>query len=169
MVKEEPKKKKKKQLGTELRDKPRFKKIPKYFLSKNERILKIEQESILGCRMICNSDCRPYDAYAISSNNTFEFCRFEMQFRCTVLCLNRPELHVYRTQYKYQETNDHFQEVFIGKLVPEMTVINRKIRVYETSGSEDGTELNLKYEVTESIGECLKDLICLRLPFGPCK
>jgi len=138
-------------------------------MNKNERILKLEQDSILGCRTICSADCRPYDAYAISSNNTFEFARFERQFRCTILCANRPELHVYRTQYKYQELNDHFTEVFIGKVIADFSLFGRTMKVFETAGSEDGTELNWKYEIVQSFGVCLKDLLCLPLPFGPCK
>ena len=133
--------------------------------------MKMEQDSILGCRLLCNSDCRPYDAYAISSNNTFEFARFERQYRCTILCANRPELHVYRTQYKYQELNDHFTEVFIGKIVADLTLpfAGRSMRVYETTGSQDGSEMNWKYEIRQSFLECFKDFFFVPLPVGPCE
>lgn len=77
---------------------------------KNKRLLKIEQESIVGLRCLCPPGWRPYEAYAISSNHTFEVARLERRFRCSLCIFNRPELQVFSTQYKYQDINDHFKE-----------------------------------------------------------
>ena len=88
---------------------------------------------------MCPADCRPFDGYALSSNGTFEFCRFELEWSCSVLCFNRPELYIYKTQYKYQDINDHFIETLIGKVVPRMTVNKRKIDIYYAGGNKLGS------------------------------
>ena len=43
------------------------------------------------------------------------------------------------------------------------------MRVYETTGSSDGSELNWKYEIRQSFFECLKDFFFVPLPVGPCE
>ena len=81
-------------------------------VSRSPKLLQIEQESVVAPRFYCPAEMRPYDAYMLSSNGTFELARLERPFTyCT------PEVSVFKTQYKYQEINDHFQEVFIGKVV----------------------------------------------------
>ena len=110
-------------------------KVPKEFVSADKRILKIEQDSVLALRFFCPSSLRPFEAYAISSNGTFEFARFEKVFRCSIWGVNSPEINVYKTQYKYQDINDHFNEVLIGKVVQNITVLRRSIEVFEATGA----------------------------------
>ena len=110
-------------------------KVPKEFVSADKRILKIEQDSVVALRFFCPSSMRPFDAYAISSNGTFEFARFEKVYQCSPCGVNS-EINVYKTQFKYQDINDHFNEVLIGKVVQNLTLLRRSIVVSEATGSD---------------------------------
>lgn len=76
-------------------------KVKNHLFKKHPRLMKIEQESIVGLRCLCPPGWRPFEAYAISSNHTFELARLERRYRCSICWFNRPELQVYSTQYKY--------------------------------------------------------------------
>jgi hypothetical protein len=65
--------------------------------------MKIVEDSILCPRIYCPSSCRPFNAYAVSSNGIFETARFERNFKCVILCVNRPEILVYKTEYMYNK------------------------------------------------------------------
>lgn len=107
-----------KEIDERLKELLKFKtKIKKSSQERNPRILKIEQESILLQKLMCPTSCRPYEAYAVSSNGTFEFARLERDFQCTFLAWQRPSINVYKSEYKYQEINDHFTEELLGKIV----------------------------------------------------
>ena len=54
--------------------------ITKDLINRNEKILTLEQESVIAPRFFCPSDKRPYDAYAISSGGVFELARMEKIF-----------------------------------------------------------------------------------------
>jgi len=127
---------------------------------RNPRILKIEQESVLGVRCLCPPNMRPFEAYAVSSNGTFEFARLQRNFTCPILCFNRPELSVFKTEYKYQEINDHFTETYIGKVVQPMTLFKKQIQVFENTGKD----FSCKYIIKGSVGSLIKNCLCPRLP-----
>ena len=63
----------KKEMGNMLKS---HAKIKRKLYQKPKRILTIEQETVLGIRMMCPASWRPYEAYALSSNGVFEFARF---------------------------------------------------------------------------------------------
>ena len=92
-------------------------KVKSDLYQKNKRILKIEQETVIGVKLCCPASWRPFEAYAVSSNGVFELARLDRDFKCSLFGLNRPELKVYSTQYKYQEINDHFSEQYTGKII----------------------------------------------------
>ena len=139
-------------------------KVPKEFVSADKRILKIEQDSVVALRFFCPSSMRPFDAYAISSNGTFEFARFEKVYQCSPCGVNS-EINVYKTQFKYQDINDHFNEVLIGKVVQNLTLLRRSIVVSEATGSD----ISEKYRLQGSIGGHLSECLFPKLPFGSCK
>jgi hypothetical protein len=118
-------------------------KVNKKMFARSPRILKIEQESVLGVRTLCPASMRPFDAYAVSSNGTFELARLERPFKCPILWWNRPELMVYKTQFKYQEINDHFKETFIGKIVMKLTLFKRELVVMENTGNSFKTKYSI--------------------------
>lgn len=140
-------------------------KVPKEFVSADKRILKIEQDSVVALRFFCPSSLRPFDAYALASNGTFEFARFEKVYQCSVCGVNKPEINVYKTQFKYQDINDHFNEVLIGKVVQNLTLLRRSIDVFEATGSDIGE----KYRLQGAIGGHVSECIFPKLPCGPGK
>ena len=56
-------------------------KIKKKYINLNPRILKVEQESMLCPRICCASYYRPYEAYAVSSNGSYEYGVMRKQFK----------------------------------------------------------------------------------------
>lgn len=77
--------------------------VPKDLVNRNEKVLTIEHDSVVAPRFFCPADKRPFDAYMLSSGGVFEMARLEKSWD-----LYKQELTVYKTQYKYQEINDHF-------------------------------------------------------------
>lgn len=127
--------------------------IPKQYFQKKVKILNMDQQSVVAPRFYCSSEMRPYEGYMTSSNGTFEFARIERPF---TYCL--PEINVYKTQFKYQEINDHFQEVFIGKVVQKITIIGRTFDVYYATGRD----LELKYKIKGKFTDRIKEISCPR-------
>lgn len=72
-------------------------KIKSNLFKKHPRIMKIEQETVIGVRCLCPGSWRPFEAYAISSNHTFELARLERNFKCHFFNFNRPEMNIYST------------------------------------------------------------------------
>jgi hypothetical protein len=68
--------------------------------------MKIDEDSILCPRIFCPSSCRPYSAYAVSSNGVFEMAKLQRDFKVVFMCLNRPEILVYKTEYLYTREDD---------------------------------------------------------------
>jgi hypothetical protein len=54
--------------------------LPKDLVNRNDKILTLDQESVVAPRLFCPSVIRPYDAYALSSGGVFELARFEKSF-----------------------------------------------------------------------------------------
>jgi len=121
----------------------RKKKIKSALYQRNPRILDIEQESVLLQKLVCPSSCRPFEAYALSNNGTFEFARLEREYKCTCMWYDRPQINVYKSEYKYQPINDHFTEIFIGKIEQRMTIWGICLDVYEASNNE----MRLRYKI----------------------
>lgn len=72
-------------------------KIPVSILEKNPRVLTIEQDSKVASRVFCPSSCRPFEAYALSSNGVFELARIERNL--SSIC--NEMVNVYRTGFRY--------------------------------------------------------------------
>lgn len=68
-------------------------------------------------KIFCPASCRPYNAYAVSSNGIFEFGRLNRDFKLTFLCCERPEILVYRTEFLYKDDDQNLFETYIGKVV----------------------------------------------------
>ena len=68
--------------------------------------MKLDEDSILCPMVFCPASCRPFSAYAVSSNGIFEFGRMDRRFRFTLLCCGRPEILVYRTEFIYSDEEE---------------------------------------------------------------
>lgn len=79
------------------------------------------------------------------------------------MCLNKQELKVYKTEYKYMEINDHFSETFIGKVVQNATFMTRSVDVYAATTRD----IEHKFRIQTSIPSVLKECIFPRCPVGP--
>ena len=64
-------------------------------------MLKVDEDGIMCPRIFCPANCRPFMAYAMSSNGIFEYARMSKDFKCVFMCLNRPEVWVYKTEWHY--------------------------------------------------------------------
>jgi hypothetical protein len=73
---------------------------------KGRRIMKIDEDSILCPRIFLPAFCRPFNAYAVSSNGIFEMARFERKYKFVLLCCNRPEILVFKTEFVYTKEDD---------------------------------------------------------------
>ena len=65
--------------------------------------MKVDEDSVLCPRVFCPASCRPFNAYAVSSNGVFEIGRFERDYKFVLLCCNRPEILVYKTEFMYTD------------------------------------------------------------------
>jgi hypothetical protein len=86
--------------------------------------MKIDEDSVLCPMVFCPASCRPFSAYAVSSNGIFEFAKMNRRFRFTLLCCGRPEILVYRTEYIYSDEEENLIEQFIGKVVNPCCFLN---------------------------------------------
>jgi hypothetical protein len=83
--------------------------------------MKIDEDSILFTRICCPSQCRQFNAFAVASNGTFEFGRFERDYKCVFWLWNRPEIRVYKTERNYYNNDvddeESEEETLIGRVV----------------------------------------------------
>ena len=83
-------------------------KVPK-ILNPNQKFMQIEQESILGPRFLCPASFRGFEAYAISSQESYEFARFSKTQKCL---WQKNSIAVYSSGFSY--TKDLVSESLIG-------------------------------------------------------
>lgn len=117
---------------------------------------------MISARSFCPASWRPFEAYSISSNGVFESARFQRSFKPTCLWWNRPQIKVFKSAFKYQEINDHFVDLLIGKVVQKMTIVGRELQVFE----KHGETMKLKYLITCKLSQTLKSTCFPRLPHG---
>lgn len=74
--------------------------------------------------------CRDMVGYALSANSVFEYARIEREDQGLTQIIN-----VYKSEFKYQEINDHFKETLMGQIVQRLPCFSRTIEILETTPS----------------------------------
>jgi len=127
--------------------------------------MKFDEDSILFPRNYCPSYCRPYMGYAVSSNGIFEYARLEKDFSFTMLCMQRPTVSVYRTEWRYGRDEGAPVENLIGRLENPCCFGEQIVDVMENMQGI----LKPRYQIKKSCATLGYLFSCCFLPFSVCE